>query len=455
MSSPTPKYFHRLFVANRGEVAVRIARACDALGIVPVLALSAADSGAAYARGREQVVLGPARAAQSYLDASRVVQAAVQSGCTALHPGWGFLAENPLLAALCEQHGVTFVGPPAHVMSLMGKKTPAKRTMAKAGLAVIPGSDGVVSGDEEAARVAETIGYPILIKAEAGGGGRGMRVARAAGEVGAAFAEAQAEALTCFGDSRVYLEKLLEGGRHVEVQVLADHYGNVIHLGERDCTVQRNHQKLIEESPAPGLDSAELARTLAAAVSATAEIGYVGAGTMEFLLDESGTLRFMEMNTRLQVEHSVSELRSGFDIVSEQIRIAAGAPLSVTQADIELSGHAIECRINAEDPADGFRPGPGKISVWRTPPEMPGELRVDTHIEAGETVSPHYDSLLCKLIARGSNRERAIERMLAALKALECRGVPTTVAMHEAILSSPQFKSGDYDTRAIPGWEQG
>ena len=426
-------------------------RACDALGIEPVLAVSAADRDAPYTVGREQLVLGPARAAQSYLDVERVVQGALQTGCTALHPGWGFLAENSLLAGLCEQRGVSFIGPPAHVMSLMGKKTPAKRAMAAAGLQTIPGSDGVLASASEARDVAAAVGYPVLIKAEAGGGGRGMRVARTDADIERAFNEAQAEALACFADERVYLERLLEGGRHVEIQLLADRYGGVVHLGERDCTVQRNHQKLIEESPAPGLDPDELARTLSAAVSATAQIGYVGAGTMEFLLDD-GALRFMEMNTRLQVEHSVSELRSGIDIVAEQIRIAAGSPLSIRQEDVQLAGHAIECRINAEDAADNFRPVPGKVSGWNLPQEVAGELRVDTHIETGSVISPHYDSLLCKLIVRGSDRDQAIERMLTALAGLECEGVATTVEMHRTILRSPEFRGGDYDTRAIPGW---
>lgn len=317
--------FHRLFVANRGEVAARIARTCDRLGVTPVFGVSEADADAPYVEGRESVVLGPARAAFSYLDPVRVVQAAKQARCTAVHPGWGFLAENPRFAALCEQHGLTFVGPPAHVMHLMGKKTPAKDAMRAAGLTLIPGSVGVLADAEEARRVADEVGYPVLLKAESGGGGRGMRVARSADEVASAYQDASAEARAAFGDPRLYLEKLIEGGRHVEIQLLADRYGKAIHLGERDCTVQRNHQKLIEESPSPVLDPEERARTLEAAVRATEAIGYVGAGTMEFLMDEDGTLRFMEMNTRLQVEHCVSEERSGIDLVEEQLRVAAGS----------------------------------------------------------------------------------------------------------------------------------
>jgi acetyl-CoA carboxylase, biotin carboxylase subunit len=446
-----PALFHRIFVANRGEVAARIARTCDALGIIPVFGVSEADRAAPYARGRESVVLGPARAAQSYLDPVRVVEAAVAARCSALHPGWGFLAESPLLAALCRQHGVTFIGPPPDVMLLMGKKSPAKRAMAAAGLPLIPGSDGVLSGLADARAAAERVGYPVLLKAESGGGGRGMRVARAEAELAAAFSEAAAEAGAAFGDDRLYLEKLVEGGRHIEIQVLADRYGNAVHLGERDCTVQRNHQKLLEESPAPFLDPAERERTLAAASHAAQRIGYVGAGTIELLLDAGGALRFMEMNTRLQVEHPVTEMRTGLDLVAEQIRIAAGHPLAMRQSQVALHGHAIECRINAEDPAHGFRPAPGRITRWHTPPPAP-DLRVDTHVESGYDVPPHYDSLLCKVIAHGPDRAAAIARLIAALEELVCEGVPTTVPMHLAILRSAALREGRYDNRTIPGW---
>ncbi|RZO59149.1 MAG: ATP-grasp domain-containing protein [Sandaracinaceae bacterium] len=442
--------FHRLFVANRGEVAARIARTCDRLGVTPVFGVSEADADAPYVRDRESVVLGPARAASSYLDLERVVQAAKQARCTAVHPGWGFLAENPRFAALCEQHGLTFVGPPAHVMHLMGKKTPAKDAMREAGLTLIPGSDGVLADADEARRVADEVGYPVLLKAESGGGGRGMRVARSADEVAGAYQDASAEARAAFGDPRLYLEKLIEGGRHIEIQLLADRYGKAIHLGERDCTVQRNHQKLIEESPSPVLDTEERARTLDAAVRATESIGYVGAGTMEFLLDEDGVLRFMEMNTRLQVEHCVSEERSGIDLVEEQLRVAAGQPLRHSQDDVSLHGHAIECRINAEDPENGFRPTPGTLEVWEVPP-LEG-VRVDTHVAQGYVVPPHYDSLICKVIAYGDDRDQACDRMVAALKGLKVEGISTTAPMHVAILESKAFRESDYDTRAIPGW---
>lgn len=447
-----PRLFHRLFIANRGEVAARVARTCDALGITPVFGVSQADKDAPYARDREVVVLGPARSAHSYLDPVRVVQAAKQSRCTGVHPGWGFLAENPLFASLCHIHGLTFIGPPAHVMRLMGKKIPAKRAMAAAGLTLIDGSEGVLADVAQAREVADRIGYPVLLKAQSGGGGRGMRIARAAHELEAAYQEAANEARAAFADPRLYMEKLVEGGRHIEIQILADKYGNAVHLGERDCTVQRNHQKLIEESPAPGLDPAERDRTCAAAVRAAASIGYVGAGTMEFLLDNAGILRFMEMNTRLQVEHCVTEMRAGIDLVREQILVAAGHPLSMTQDDIALSGHAIECRINAEDPSNEFRPAPGVITRFEPPMSRDGAVRVDTHVATGYEVPPFYDSLLCKLIAHGPDRDSARERMLTALGELICEGLPTTVPMHIAILNSPAFRDNDYDTGAIPGW---
>jgi acetyl-CoA carboxylase, biotin carboxylase subunit len=441
--------FHRLFIANRGDVAVRVARACDALKIVPVFAVSEADRDASYVRGREHVVLGPGRAAQSYLDVERVVQAAVQSRCSALHPGWGFLSENPLLATLCAQHGVTFVGPPPHVTAMMGSKTKAKAAMRAAGLATIPGSNGVLGSPAEALRVADDIGYPVLFKAENGGGGRGMRIARAAGEVETAYAEAQAEALAAFGGDRVYVEKLIEGGRHVEIQVLADRYGHAVHFGERDCTVQRNHQKLIEESPSPAITADQRAMTCEAAAAAAARIGYVGAGTMEMLFDH-GTLRFMEMNCRLQVEHTVSEMRTGKDLVIAQLQIAAGQPLQWKQSELVMSGHVIECRINAEDPANNFAPAPGTITAWQ-PPSGDG-IRVDTHVETGYIVPPFYDSLLAKVIVKAPDRDAAITKMLAALAAFRVEGVPTTIAMHRQILASEAFRTGDYDTRSIPGW---
>ena len=442
--------FQRLFVANRGEVAVRVARACDALGITPVFAVSEADRDAPYTHGREVVVLGPGRASESYLDVTRVVQAAVQARCSALHPGWGFLSENPLLATVCAQHGVTFVGPPPQVTAMMGSKTRAKAAMRAAGLAVIPGSDGVLGSLDEAKRVAGDVGFPVLFKAENGGGGRGMRIARAASEVETAFNEARAEARAAFGGDRVYLEKLIEGGRHVEIQVFGDKYGHAVHFGERDCTVQRNHQKLVEESPSPALSPELRATTCEAAARAAARIGYASAGTMEMLLDPGGTLRFMEMNCRLQVEHTVSEMRSGKDLVIAQLEIAAGRELPWRQQDITLQGHAIEVRINAEDPAENFRPAPGQITTWQ-PPSGDG-VRVDTHVAPGYVVPPFYDSLIAKVIVHAADRDAAIAKMIAALSAFRVEGVPTTIPMHLAILKSDAFRTGAYDTRSIPGW---
>jgi len=350
---------------------------------------------------------------------------------------------------LCAQHGVTFIGPPPQVTAMMGTKTRAKAAMRAAGLAVIPGSNGVLASADEAKRVASEVGFPVLFKADNGGGGRGMRIARAAGEVEAAFAEARAEARAAFGGDRVYMEKLVEGGRHVEIQVFGDRYGRAVHFGERDCTVQRNHQKLVEESPSPALSAEQRARACEAAARAAASIGYASAGTMEMLLD-GGTLRFMEMNCRLQVEHTVSEMRSGRDLVHAQIAVAAGQPLPWTQSEIELGGHAIECRINAEDPAKNFAPAPGKITRWE-PPSGAG-VRVDTHVEAGYVVPPFYDSLLAKVIVLGKDRDDAIGKMIAALSAFRVEGVATTIAMHKAILGSEPFRTGDYDTRRIPGW---
>jgi acetyl-CoA carboxylase biotin carboxylase subunit len=446
------KRFRRLFIANRGEVAARIARTCDSLGITPVFGVSEADRDAPYAREHESVVLGPSRSSESYLAAERLVQAAVQTRCSAIHPGWGFLAENPLFASLCEAHGVTFIGPPPAVMQRLGRKTPAKQAMTAAGLKLIPGSDGVLRDVQEARAIAEATGFPVLLKAESGGGGRGMRVVRDLDSVQEAYESAQAESLAAFGDGRLYLEKLIEGGRHIEIQLLADEYGNVVHLGERDCSVQRKHQKLIEESPALVLSEAEREQTLTAAVRATRAIGYVGAGTMEFLMDDGGELRFMEMNARLQVEHPVTEMRSGIDLVEAQIRIAAGESLWFTEKDIELRGHAIECRINAEDPANDFAPSPGVIEHWSVGVHD-SRIRVDTHVESGYEVPPHYDSLVCKVIAWGADRDAACDLLAGTLEDIRCEGISTTIPMHLAVLSSRDFRENRYDTRAVPGWK--
>ena len=445
--------FHRLLIANRGEVAVRIARTARAMKIAPVGITSRADLGAGWLESMDEVVcVGGASPRESYLVAERIVQAAVQTGCSALHPGWGFLAENARFAALCEQHGVTFVGPSPRVLRLMGLKMPAKAAMRAAGLPVIPGSDGLLAGVDEALACAAAIGYPVIVKADAGGGGRGMRRCENARELAEGFAAASAEAQAAFGNGKLYLEKYMTGGRHVEVQVLGDSYGRAVHLFERECSIQRHHQKLIEESPSPALapkDRAELGESAARAAS---RIGYVGAGTMEFLRDDAGTLSFMEMNARLQVEHPVTEAITGIDIVKEQLRIAANEPLALEQASIVGRGHAIECRINAEDPSRDFRPSPGRIQVFEIPADKgPGTIRVDTHLRAGDEVLPYYDSLIAKVIAHAPTRDKATETMLRALAGARIGGIATTIPLHLSVLPSEEFRSGTYDTSRIPG----
>ncbi|MEZ6014320.1 MAG: biotin carboxylase N-terminal domain-containing protein [Planctomycetota bacterium] len=447
--------FRRLLVANRGEVAVRVARAARALGISPVGVVSTADRGAAWTRHFDDIVcLGPPAPRDSYLRAEAIVQAARQTGCAAVHPGWGFLAENPRFAALCAQHGLTFVGPRPEVMERMGLKWPAKAAMRAAGLAGIPGSEGLLADVDEAARVALEVGYPVIVKADAGGGGRGMRRCADEAALREGFPAASAEALAAFGSGAMYLEGYLVGGRHIELQLLADAFGNAVHLGERECSIQRNHQKLIEESPSPALTEAQRNEVGERAAAAAAAIGYTGAGTIEFLRHPAdGRLCFMEMNTRLQVEHPVTELVTGIDIVREQLRIAAHHPLSITQADVVLRGHSIECRINAEDPFDHFRPAPGTLAAFEVPTDLgPGAVRIDTHVEAGDKIPPFYDSLIAKVLVHAETREAAIETMLRTLRAARIEGVPTTIPLHLAVLASPEFRRGEYDTRAIPGW---
>jgi len=446
--------FQRLLVANRGEVAVRIARACRALGIAPVGVASEADLGASWTRAFEEVVcIGPASAARSYLDAERLVQAALQTRCSALHPGWGFLAENARFAALCAQHGLVFVGPRPGTMDLMGAKTPAKRAMRAAGLSLIPGSEEPLPDVEAALPCAREIGYPVLLKADSGGGGRGMRRCTSEAELREGFASARAEAEAAFGDGSLYLERYLTGGRHVEVQVLCDHFGHGIHVGERECSVQRKHQKLVEESPSPALAPAQRAELGSAALQAALAVGYTNAGTVEFLRASDGALYFMEMNTRLQVEHPVSELVSGLDLAALQIRIAANERLPLAQDGVVLRGHAIEARINAEDPEHDFRPSPGTLRAFDLPTDLgPGTVRVETHLAAGDAVSPHYDSLLAKVIAHAETRALAIDTLLRALAAARIEGVATTVPLHRAVLASEAFRAGGYDTSAIPGW---
>jgi acetyl-CoA carboxylase biotin carboxylase subunit len=447
--------FRSLLVANRGEVAVRIARAARDAGVRAVGIVSSADQGASWTEEFDEVVcVGGPSPAESYLRMSAIVQAARQTGCAAVHPGWGFLAENARFAALCEQNGLTFIGPAPATMERMGLKWPSKVAMRAAGLDLTPGSDGLLTDTEEAVRVAEDVGYPVILKADAGGGGRGMRICRSAAEVREAFPSARAEATAAFGNGALFLEKFVTGGRHIEVQVIGDRFGRAVHLFERDCSVQRNHQKLIEESPSPALSEEERTELGARAAQAAAAIGYVGAGTIEFLAaPDTGRLSFMEMNTRLQVEHPVTEMVTGIDIVREQLRIAAGGAVGFTQEGVSLEGHSIECRINAEDPSDGFRPTPGTLDEFSIPLDLgPGRVRVDTHVREGAEVPPYYDSLIAKVIVHAADRPQAIETMKRTLGGARITGVSTTIPLHLAVLGSDEFTSGNYDTRSIPGW---
>jgi acetyl-CoA carboxylase biotin carboxylase subunit len=436
--------FRRILVANRGEIAQRVLRTCRSMGIESVAVFSEADRDAPWLAAADRTVcIGPARADRSYLDADAVLQAAEQTECRAVHPGYGFLSENARFAARCEQHGITFIGPGPGAIRRMGDKMEAKRTMAAAGVPTIPGSLAALADVEEAARLAGQIGYPVLLKASAGGGGKGMRRCDDEPGLRRGFAEATLEADKAFGNATLYLEKFLEGGRHVEFQLLADAFGNAVHVGERECSVQRHHQKLVEESPSPAVDAATRSEVGEATARAVASFGYRNAGTVEFLRAPDGRLCFMEMNTRLQVEHPVSEMISGLDLVEEQIRIAALEPLRFAQHEMKLTGHAIELRINAEDPDAGFRPDPGTIAAFE-PPQGPG-VRWDSAVRAGWKIPPHYDSMIGKLVVHAPTRPEAIERAKRALGTLRIEGVKTTIPLHRWILDAPEFVSGRYD----------
>jgi acetyl-CoA carboxylase biotin carboxylase subunit len=439
--------FRRLLVANRGEIALRIVRACRRLGIESVVAHSEADHGAPWLRHADRsVCVGPASSSGSYLNLEAILQAAEQNDCQAIHPGYGFLSENAVFAACCSQQGITFVGPGADAIRRMGDKAEAKRTMARVGLPTIPGSDGLLSGVEEARRLAAEVGYPVLLKATAGGGGRGMRICADESRLRAAFEEAALEAEKSFGNPGLYLEKFVTGGRHIEFQILCDAFGNAVHLGERECSVQRKHQKLIEEAPSPVVDSDTRTEFGARVASAAAEFGYRNAGTVEFLRAPDGALYFMEMNTRLQVEHPVTEMITGVDIVAEQLRIAAMHRLSLRQEQVEFRGHAIEFRINAEDPDHGFRPDPGTVSEFRAPGEVDGvEVRWDSAIESGYRIPPHYDSMVGKLLVRGRDRDATLRGARDVLRSLGIEGIRTTVPLHLKVLDHPSFASGEYD----------
>jgi acetyl-CoA carboxylase biotin carboxylase subunit len=434
--------FSRVLVANRGEVAVRVTRALHELGVEAVAVYSTADAGALHTRLADRAVcIGPPAAAASYLNVASVIAAGETTGCEAVHPGWGFLAESPEFVRACEDNDLVFVGPDADVMARMGDKVEAKRELADAGVPLVPGTESV-SLDEARNAVTE-IGYPVLLKAAAGGGGKGMRVAQAAEELDASFERASSEALAAFGDGSIYLEKLIAPARHVEIQVLCDADGGVLTLGERECSIQRRHQKLIEESPSPALDEETREAMEGDVARACRAIGYLNAGTFEFLLAPDRSYNFIELNARLQVEHPVSEVVTGVDIVREQLRIAAGEQLRVT-GRAPRSGHAIEVRINAEDPARGFAPAPGVIERFK-PPLGPG-IRLDTHVEEGAVIPPYYDSLIAKLIVRDETRPLAIQRALRALGELEVRGIATTREAAIEILRSEAFRSGQYST---------
>lgn len=433
--------FQKVLIANRGEIALRIQRACRELGIPTVAVHSTADATAMHVRlADESVCIGPPPARESYLNIPAILSAAAITGADAIHPGYGFLSENARFAEMVEAHGITFIGPsPAHIR-MMGDKIAAKEAMAGLGVPLVPGSAGVVADIEEGRRVAQRIGYPVLIKAAAGGGGRGMKVAADAAGLAAALSLARAEAASAFGNDAVYIEKYLDRPRHVELQVLADNAGNVVHLGERDCSLQRRHQKVLEEAGSPALAPEARAALGARVTTALGKLGYRNAGTLEFLYQD-GQFAFIEMNTRLQVEHPVSEMVSGIDLVREQIRIASGEPLGYGQKDIRFSGHAIECRINAEDP-QSFMPTPGRIAVYH-PPGGPG-VRVDSALYAGYVVPPYYDSLIAKLIVHAATREDAIARLARALDEFVIDGIQTTLPLHRRIVEAADFRAGDY-----------
>lgn len=437
----------RLLVANRGEIAVRVIRAARDLGISTVAVYSAADRGGKHANLADQAVcLGPAPAAASYLRQDLLLHVASATGCDAVHPGYGFLSENPEFAGAVADAGLTFVGPPADVIALMGDKAAAREAAARAGAPVVPGSDRAVRSVAEAGKVAADCGYPVLLKARAGGGGKGMRAVRAAEELKDAFRLARQEAASAFGDDGIYVEKYLERVRHVEVQVLADAHGHVTHLGERDCSLQRRHQKILEEAPSPALDNAQREALAAAAVRIAKSAGYVSAGTVEFVFDlDGGTFHFIEMNTRIQVEHPVTEVLTGTDLVAWQLRIAAGELLKVDAAS--AAGHAMEFRINAEDWRHGFVPTPGTLREF-DPPGGPG-VRVDTHCAPGTVISPHYDSLLGKLIVSGGSRDEVIRRARRALAEFRADGVATTIGLHRWLLEQPEVLQATYDTRYL------
>ncbi|MBD2077382.1 acetyl-CoA carboxylase biotin carboxylase subunit [Phormidium sp. FACHB-592] len=440
--------FSKVLIANRGEIALRILRTCEEMGIATVAVHSTVDRHSLHVElADESVCIGEPPSNKSYLNIPNIIAAALTRNATAIHPGYGFLAENARFAEICADHQIVFIGPSPDSIRSMGDKSTAKKTMQRVGVPTVPGSAGLLLDETEAQAIARKIGYPIIIKATAGGGGRGMRLVQEESELGKLFAAAQGEAEAAFGNAGVYLEKFVQKPRHIEFQILADTHGNVIHLGERECSIQRRHQKLLEESPSPALTPTLREKMGTAAVMAAKSINYVGAGTVEFLLDQSGEFYFMEMNTRIQVEHPVTEMVTGLDLIAEQIRIAQGEPLSLTQDQVMLRGHAIECRINAEDPEHNFRPHPGRISGY-LPPSGPG-VRMDSHVYTDYEIPPYYDSLIGKLIVWGHDRPAAIKRMRRALRECAVTGLPTTIAFHQKILDNPDFQKGDVYTNFV------
>ncbi|MBZ4666882.1 MAG: acetyl-CoA carboxylase, biotin carboxylase subunit [Epulopiscium sp.] len=440
--------FNRILIANRGEIAVRIIRACREMGIETVAIYSTMDQDALHVQmADEAVCVGPPKGKDSYLNMENIISATILTGAQAIHPGFGFLSENSKFAEMCEQCNIVFIGPDAHMIDLMGNKSKARETMLKAGVPVVPGSSGAVGDLEEALKIAEKIGYPVMIKASAGGGGKGMRLAYTKEEFIKAFNTAKSEAKASFGDDTMYIEKFIENPRHIEFQILGDSFGNVVHLGERDCSIQRRHQKVIEEAPSIALSPELRERMGRDAVLAAKSIGYKNAGTIEFLLDKNGNYYFIEMNTRIQVEHPVTEMITGIDIVKEQIRIAGGLPLSFTQEDISIRGHAIECRINAENPGKGFMPSPGTVKGLHFPGGF--GIRVESALYEGYRVPPTYDSMIAKLIAHGKDREEAITKMKCALGEFIIEGMDTNIDFLFQILHTEDFEKGNIDTSFI------
>jgi len=440
--------FNKILIANRGEIALRVMRACREMGIKTVAVFSEADKASAHVSfADEAICIGPAPSNRSYLNIPNIISAAKVSGAEAIHPGYGFLAENASFAEMCEEAGIVFIGPSAYAMETMGAKAKARETMIKAGVPVVPGSEGIITSEEEAIAVAKKIGYPVIVKASAGGGGRGMRVAEDDASLKQAFQMAKSEAESAFGDSRVYIEKFIEEPKHIEIQVLADKYGNAIYLGERDCSLQRRHQKLLEEAPSAAV-SPELRQKMGEiAVRAAQAVKYHSAGTVEFLLDKHGNFYFMEMNTRIQVEHPITEMVTGVDLLKEQIRIAAGEPLGYKQEDIKISGWAIECRINAEDPEHNFRPSPGIITSYHVPGGF--GVRVESAVYQGYAIPPYYDSMIGKLIVWAPSREEAIQKMKCALQEYKIEGIKTTIPFHLKVLDNEYFRKGEVFTNFI------